>query len=213
LVSDAGENMIVSVPGANAAADPGIVPDSLLSRAPTVALQHELADAANDALMERARRNGSPIVLNVSPWRTLSRDTLCTVGYLVLNEHEAEALAIDFDWPRSPHDLALAASNAMRDLAVIVTLGPRGAIAARGSELLRADAPIVEAIDTTGAGDAFIGTLIATLDAQVALDGALRCAVIAGSLACTAAGAQPSFPERSAVDAVLRRTGEPIRCP
>jgi ribokinase len=75
--------------------------------------------------------------------------------------------------------------------------------------MLRIEAPSVRAIDTTGAGDAFAGTLIAALDADASLDEALRRAVVAGSLACSAAGAQPSFPERSAVDLVLKRFGPP----
>jgi ribokinase len=62
-------------------------------------------------------------------------------------------------------------------------------------------------IDTTGAGDAFAGTLIAALEGHARLDEALRRAVAAGSLACSAAGAQPSFPERAAVDGVLKGIG------
>ena len=205
LVSATGENLIVSVPGANAWADPGTIPDALLTRSSTVSLQHELPAAANQALVERARRNGSRVVLNASPWRPLSLDLLCTVDYLVVNEREAAALAAAFDWPRSARDLALAAAATVHDLTIVVTLGKQGALAARGSELLRVQAPDVSAIDTTGAGDAFAGTLIAALDGDARLDEALRRAVAAGSLACSAAGAQPSFPEREAVDVALER--------
>ncbi|HWZ70297.1 MAG TPA: ribokinase [Casimicrobiaceae bacterium] len=205
LVAGSGENMIVSVPGANAAADPDSIPDALLSASSTVSLQHELPAAANQALLERARRNGSRVVLNASPWRPLSLDTLCTVDYLVVNEREAAALAATFDWPRSTRELALAAAAAVHDLTIVVTLGKQGALAARGSELLRVQAPDVSVIDTTGAGDAFAGTLIAALDSYARLDEALRRAVAAGSLACTVAGAQPSFPDRKAVDVVLER--------
>ena len=205
LVAGSGENLIVSVPGANAAADPYSIPDALLSASSTVSLQHELPAAANQALIERARRNGSRVVLNASPWRPLSLDTLCTVDYLVVNEREAAALAAAFDWPRPARDLALAASAAVHDLTIVVTLGKQGALAARGSELLRVQAPDVNVIDTTGAGDAFAGTLIAALETHTGLDEALRRAVAAGSLACTAAGAQPSFPEREAVDVALER--------
>jgi ribokinase len=95
----------------------------------------------------------------------------------------------------------------VRGLTAVVTLGKEGALAARDSTLLRIQAPSVCAIDTTGAGDAFGGTLIAALDDDAPLDEALRRAVAAGSLACTAAGAQPSFPERSAIDTVLERIG------
>jgi ribokinase len=207
LVSATGENLIVSVSGANARADPGTIPDALLTRRSTVSLQHELPVEANQALAARARRNGSRVVLNASPWRPLSLDTLCSVDYLVVNEVEAAALAAAFDWPRSPGELARAAAGTVRGLTVVVTLGKEGALAARDSTLLRIQAPTVCAIDTTGAGDAFGGTLIAALDDDAPLDEALRRAVAAGSLACTGVGAQPSFPERSAIDTVLERIG------
>jgi ribokinase len=207
LVSATGENLIVSVSGANARADPGTIPDALLTRRSTVSLQHELPVEANQALAARARRNGSRVVLNASPWRPLSLDTLCSVDYLVVNEVEAAALAAAFDWPRSPGELARAAAGTVRGLTVVVTLGKEGALAARDSTLLRTQAPTVCAIDTTGAGDAFGGTLIAALDDDAPLDEALRRAVAAGSLACTGVGAQPSFPERSAIDTVLERIG------
>jgi ribokinase len=207
LVSKTGENMIVSVPGANASADPGTIPDALLTRSSTVSLQQELPGAANRALVERSRRNGSRVVLNASPWRQLPLEMLRAVHHLIINEHEAAALAQAFGWPSSPHDLALAAATTVGNLTVVVTLGEHGAVAARGSELLRVPAPVVRAIDTTGAGDAFAGTFIAALDRDAPLDEALRRGVTAGSLACAAAGAQPSFPERSSIDSVLARIG------
>lgn len=207
LVSDYGENMIVSVPGANAAADAAAIPDALLGRATVLSLQHELPARANDAMIERARRNGARIVLNASPWRAQSRDMLNSIDYLVVNEHEATALAAAFGWPALPEQLAQAATAAVPGLTVIVTLGEQGAIAARGETLHRVEAPAVRVIDSTGAGDAFTGTFAAALDRGNALDQALRCAAVAGSLACTVAGAQPSFPERAAVDAVLERDG------
>ena len=209
LVSDTGENMIVSVPGANASADPHTIPDALLTRSSTVSLQHELPAAANQALIERAHRNGSRIVLNASPWRPVSLETLRSIHCLIVNEHEAAALAADLGWPSSSQDLALAAAAAVGTLTVVATLGEGGALAARGSAFLRVPAPAVRAIDTTGAGDAFAGTFIAALDGGASLDEALRRAVAAGSLACAASGAQPSFPERSAVDSVLEQIGSP----
>jgi ribokinase len=144
-------------------------------------------------------------VLNASPWRPLALDTLRAVDCLIVNELEAAALATDCDWPASPPEFALAAAAAIHGLTIVVTLGEHGALAARGGDMLRIQAPGVHAIDTTGAGDAFGGTLLAALDDDAPLDEALRRAVAAGSLACTAAGAQPSFPERSAVDTILER--------
>jgi ribokinase len=208
-VSDSGENLIVSVPGANALADPASVPDVLLTRSSIISLQQELPADANDALMRRARRGGSRVMLNASPWRALLPDTLSRIDYLVINEIEAAALASTYQWPPAPRELARRAASAVPSLTIVVTLGSQGALAAHGSEIVHIEAPSVRVIDTTGAGDAFGGTLAAALDDHAPLDEALRRAVAAGSLACSAAGAQPSFPERSAVDMVLKQIRPP----
>lgn len=113
LVSDSGENVIVSVPGANASADAASIPDAVLTRSSTVSLQHEVPDAANRVLIGRARQNGSRVVLNASPWRPLSLDTLYSVDCLIINESEAIALAATFGWPTSPQEIALAATSAL----------------------------------------------------------------------------------------------------
>ncbi len=207
LVSDAGENMIVSVPGANALADPTAIPDALITRSSTVSLQHEIPAAANETLILRARRNGSRVVLNASPWRTLTLESLRSIDCLIVNESEAASLADGFNWPAAPNDLALAATRAVKGLILVVTLGERGALVACGNEVLRAEAPRVRVVDTTGSGDAFAGTFIAALDSNAALADALGRAVAAGSLACTAAGAQPSFAKRLDIDAMLVRVG------
>jgi ribokinase len=205
LVSDAGENVVVSVPGANALADPDAIPDAILARSSIVSLQHEIPAIANQQLIERAKGNGSRIVLNASPWRALSLQILRTIDYLIVNESEAASLAATFGWPSPPQDLARAATLAVAGLTVVVTSGERGAVAARGKELLRVQAPRVHAVDTTGAGDAFAGTFIASLASNATLSEALGRAVAAGSLACTAAGAQPSFAESAAVAAITDR--------
>jgi ribokinase len=212
LVSDDGENMIVSVAGANALADPAAIPDSLITRSSTVSLQHELPAAANDALIGRARRNGSQVVLNASPWRLLPMDTLRSIDCLIVNDSEAAGMAASFGWPAAPNDLALAATSAVKGLTLVVTSGKRGALAACGTEFLRVDAPSVRVVDSTGAGDAFAGTFIAMMDMNAPLADALRRAVAAGSLACTTAGAQQSFATRLDIDAMMDRV-ETARSP
>ncbi len=77
-------------------------------------------------------------------------------------------------------------------LAVVLTLGPRGAITVTDGQAVRAEPPRVQVLDTTGAGDALAGTLAAALDRGVALSNALVEGVAAGAQACTHHGAQPS---------------------
>ena len=205
LVDAHGENCIAVASGANALADPEAVPDSVLAPATVLVLQHEVPAQANAALIARAHRAGARIVLNAAPARPLGIELLRQVDVLVLNETEASALAAQHQWPAAPRAFTAAAiAVAAPIFAVVVTLGKEGALAASGTDTIHVHAPDVEIVDTTGAGDAFVGALAAAIDARASLQDALRAAVVAGSLACTAVGAQSALPERDAIAAALR---------
>jgi ribokinase len=205
LVDAHGENCIAVASGANALADPEAVPDTVLAPGTVLVLQHEVPDQANAELIARAHRAGARIVLNAAPARPLSVELLRQVDVLVLNETEAAALAAQHGWPATPHPFSAAAiAVAAPIFAVVVTLGKEGALAASGTGTIRVRAPGVEVVDTTGAGDAFVGALAAAIDARASLQDALRAAVVAGSLACTGAGAQTALPRREAIVAALR---------
>ena len=202
LVDAHGENCIAVASGANAYADPDAVPDSVLGSGTIVVLQHEVSAEANAVLIARARRRHVRVILNAAPARPLPLEVMRQVDVLVINENEAAALAGAHGWPQSAEAFAAAIVAAIpAPFAVVVTLGKAGALAAFGAELLRAPAPEVEIVDTTGAGDAFVGALAAALDMGAPLRDAVRVAVVAGSLACTAAGAQTALPRRAAIDA------------
>jgi len=202
LVDTDGRNCIVVVPGANAHIDPDRVPDAALCAETVVVLQQEVPAAANEVIVRRARARGARIVLNAAPARPVSKDLLQSIDVLIVNEDEANALAAMLGWRGSPDAFAKAAHDA-GTLTAIVTLGDRGALCHVGDETLYVDAPRVGVVDTTGAGDAFVGALAAALDGGSALPDAPMRAVAAGSLACTAQGAQPSLPHRAAIDALL----------
>ena len=190
LVDTHGENCIAVASGANALADSSAVPDSVLTPGAIVILQHEVPARANAALIVRARRLGARVVLNAAPARPLSIKLLRQVDVLVVNEAEASAAAPPVaDAP---------------ELAVAITLGAQGAMLRYGGTTLSAPAPKVEVVDTTGAGDAFVGALAAALDNGASPAEALRFGVAAGTLACTMAGAQPALPRREAIIAALR---------
>jgi len=203
LVDDLGENCIVVVAGANAMADPRTVPDAALTAQTVLVLQQEVDGAANTALIARTRRAGARIILNAAPAHPISRELLRAIDMLVVNESEASALATVLGWTATPRAFASSATNAAPGLAVILTLGAAGALWVSAAQTLRTTAPEVHVVDTTGAGDAFVGTLAAAIDAGAPPAVALRRAVAAGSLACTAHGAQPALPDRAAVDALL----------
>jgi len=125
---------------------------------------------------------------------------LSAVNVLIVNEHEADALATACAVPSAPESFA-AAMRRRFGCAVVVTLGARGALAAveGDGQLLFAAAPPVSVVDTTGAGDALVGALAAGLDRGAAWPRALAEGVAAGSLACGAAGAQAALPSAARI--------------
>ncbi len=190
LVAESGENCIVVVPGANEIADPDAVPEAMLGAQTTLLLQQEVPNHANASLIARAKRTGARIVLNAAPAHPAALDYLNQLDVLIVNETEARALAAQARWPASPARFAAECAAAYVSLTVIVTLGAGGAIAATVDGELRQPAPPVEVFDTTGAGDAFVGTLAAELDRGAMLAQAMRRSVDAGSHACTLQGAR-----------------------
>jgi ribokinase len=203
LVDDRGENCIVVVAGANAMADSRIVPDAALKPQTVLVLQQEVDLAANAAMIARARRAGARIVLNAAPAHPVSLELLRAIDILVVNQTEATALAKALGWVATPRDFASSATAAAPNLAVVLTLGAAGAVWVGAATALRARVPDVRVVDTTGAGDAFVGALAAAMVDGAGPGDALRRAVAAGSLACAVHGAQPAMPDRAAIDALL----------
>lgn len=203
MVDAAGENCIAIVAGANAHADPSGVPDAALTGGNWLLLQQEVPAAANASLLQRAGRLGTRVLLNAAPAGELDRQVLEQLDVLVINEGEAAILGRALGWPTEPERFARAAIESQRALSVAVTLGAQGALAADHRGLWRATAPPVEVVDTTGAGDAFVGAFAAAIEHGDEIAAALRFGVAAGSLACMKAGAQTALPSREAVRAAL----------
>ncbi len=190
-----GENLIAVAPGANRAAAASGVPDSLLGPATILVCQMEVPAAENWALIRRARAAGARTVLNLAPAAPIDPALLPEVDVLVANQGEAATLGAD------PAGLARRLRQAL-----VVTSGGAGSTAflADGGQI---DTPAlaIEPIDTTGAGDTFVGVLAAGLDRHLALTAALRHASAAAGLACLARGAQSAMPNRAAIEAAVAR--------
>lgn len=210
VVDEDGHNAIVVASGANArleAAD--VLPDSAWEGARLVVLQLEVPMTSVAASIQKARKRQVPVLLNAAPAQPLSSELLEAISWLVVNEVEAGQLA---GAPIRSVEEAAAAARALHHSGkqVVVTLGAAGAICITDSELLHVPAPRVDVIDTTAAGDAFVGALAAALYRGASPAIAVREAVVAGSLACTKAGAIPSLPTRAEVEEVIR---DPVSCP
>jgi ribokinase len=199
-VDDSGENTIVVSPGANAAANAGQIPPGGLSQRDTLLLQMEVPHAEVFAAAKAARSGGARVVLSVAPFAPLDPGILGDIDVIIVNEHEAEDFARHLGLPTGGAEATVAALAERLGRTVIATLGPEGAVAVGAEGVIRVPALPVVAVDTTGAGDTFAGVLAAFLDEGCDLGTAMASAAVAGSLACTKHGAQPSFPTRAEIE-------------
>ncbi len=185
-VDNHGENEIVVVSGANTqvgiAQDPFVLPTSHV-----LLMQLEIPLATVFAALTAARANGSTTVLNPAPYRTLTSEILSLVDVIVPNETESAACG---------GTQALLTAGVTT---VVTTLGENGSgINSATSETCIAPHKVV-AVDTVGAGDAFIGALSAELARGATIYDAAQVGAVAGALATTVRGAVPSLPTQSAV--------------
>lgn len=200
MVAGSGENAIVVAAGANDHVAVGAVDAARIAAADVLLTQLEVPVTVVRAGAAAARAAGTLVLLNAAPARELAADLLALVDLLIVNEHEAAALA---DRPAGdPDDLAGRLLGLVP--AVVVTLGAAGALY-RTAAGRREHVPAVPArvVDTTAAGDTFCGVLAAELAAGRPVPVAMRWASAAASLGVQTAGAIPSIPDRAAVAARL----------
>jgi len=192
LVAADGENAIAVSPGANSALAPADVEAAASSlRAPDVLLlQMEVpADVVAEAV-SLAAAAGSRRVLNLAPATALPSATIAQLDVLVVNRSEAEFL---LDRPLPGPDARREAVRELRALgpsAVVLTAGREGCVLADEDGVREIAALPVQAVDTTGAGDAFVGALCAALAAGDAIDSAVDSATRAAAAAVQVRGAQ-----------------------
>lgn len=195
-VADDGENSIVVVPGANAAVDGHFVEThrELISNASVVVLQGEIP---RSGIAAAARLTTGRVVLNLAPVMELDEVTLLSADPLVVNEHEGalllKMLRPGLALPGSDDGVA-AALYSWGMNSVVLTRGAKGAICVDATGHVSLTAPVVEATDSSGAGDAFVGALSVKLAAGEPLLEASRYATRVGAFAVQGRGTQPSYP-------------------
>ncbi|MFJ5236059.1 ribokinase [Pseudomonas neuropathica] len=204
VVDDNSQNAIVIVAGANGAMTPAVIDrfDAVLQAAEVIICQLEIPDATVGHALKRARALGKIVILNPAPAsRPLPADWFAAIDYLIPNESEATVLS---GLPVDSQETAESAASqliAMGAGKVIITLGAQGSLFANGQSFEHFPAPKVKAVDTTAAGDTFVGGFAAALANGKSEAEAIRFGQIAAALSVTRAGAQPSIPTLSDVQA------------
>jgi ribokinase len=192
-VDHAGENTIVVAAGANGTLDPkttAAAVAALVDKSSVLLCQLEIPAEVVSAAVSEIERVGGRFVLNLSPSRYVSPKLLAFADPLILNETEASDLASSaIDGPADAETIARRLLSGSRS--VVITLGSDGVVIADSSGVTHLEAQRVAVVDTTGAGDAFAGTLAAALDTGAGLTDAVRAGITAGSAAVQYLGAQP----------------------
>lgn len=200
------DNTIVVIPGSNAlvsAEDVGVVP---LLAGDVAVSQFEIPLPAIAAFFQRARGAEATTLLNPAPAQAISSELLVLVDILVLNETELGFLAgVELsDCDEAARIIEVARKLQVReDQTICVTLGKRGVLALAGREEIAVPGRVVTAVDTTGAGDCFVGAFAAQLAEGAPLRAALAFANAAASISVQRMGAGPSMPTAAEVAAVL----------
>lgn len=207
-VDEAGENAIVVSSGANMKVSENDVSKAapIIHSADALILQLEIPNHVSELAMNLAIASDVPVILNPAPvpQSSLPLSFITLPNVLTPNELEAAAMA-----ETSIQDVRSAkhACSKLLELgarAIVLTLGPEGAIIADGKNMAHIPGFPITAIDSTAAGDAFTGALALQLAKGADLHYATKFACAAGALTCTKMGAQPSLPKPTEVNALLR---------
>lgn len=192
-VTPDGENAIVVSPGANRSFGPEEVDEAAeaLREARVLVAQLEVPVEAVERAARAVTEAGGRFLFNLAPAREVPESLLRLSDPLVVNESEVRFLL--GEQTRDPEESAQELLG-LGPTSAVVTLGAAGAILAAGDKTEHYPAPEVEAVDTTGAGDAFVGALAAKLAEDAPLEEAVPYAVLAGAAAVAREGAQGSLP-------------------
>jgi len=209
-VDDEGQNSIVVAPGANYALSGEDIEASqgLFAGASIVLLQLENPLAAVRRAAELAREHGAQVILNPAPAQPLESALLSKIDILAPNESETSLLT---GLPVTSRAEVEAAADRLHELGVdtvIITLGKHGALLSIKGQQQHFPAFQVKVVDTTAAGDAFLGGLAVALSEGKSIEVAIRWGNAAGALAATKLGAQPSLPARRELEALLDSSQE-----
>ena len=199
-----GQNRIIVSPGANKHVQADDLNLAMFTDASVALLQLEIPLATVKRAAKLAKQAGATVVLNAAPAQQLHKDDLADVDVLIVNEIEAGMLL----GKARAQNISEAQGYARELLAfvpqVVVTMGALGVVWKTADAHGQLDVHAVTVVDSTAAGDAFVGALSVAVAEGQQLEDAVQVANAAGALAVTKAGAQPSLPSRDELKAFLK---------
>lgn len=200
MVNEEGENCIVVAPGANSYLLPKDTEKvKNLNEAEIILMQLETPVETIEAVAKAAKANQQKVIINPAPAQQLSDDLLNGLFLITPNETEAALLSgvTVTDETSAAEAAAIFLSKGVQN--VIITLGKHGAYFQNHEQKIKVDAPIVQAKDTTAAGDTFSGALSVAITEEMDWESAIKFAVQAASISVTKMGAQASIPFRAEI--------------
>jgi ribokinase len=204
VVDSNGQNSIVLSPGANGNVSPADVNSTSFSNSKLLLLQLEIPTPTVLHAAQQARANGLTVILNPAPAKSLPRELISVVDILIPNESELSLLT------GLPVNDIGSAEHAAKEIlkqgvkTVIVTLGSKGALLVTAHQTTQIDTYKVNVVDTTAAGDAFIGGFASAMLNGKSLEDSVRYGCACGALATTKFGAQPSLPTKEEVEKIIK---------
>jgi ribokinase len=196
-VSAEGENTIAVASGANSHLEPAHL--GSLKDLRYLVMQLEIPVETVLAYARAAKQANVQVILNAAPARALPAELLSLVDLLIVNEGELTTLTGEM-----PLSQQLQLMSTRVNGTVLVTLGSQGSVAFYSGQRLEQSAYPVAVRDTTGAGDTYVGVLVAALCGDQSLEQAMRLASVGAGLACTKEGAQPSMPTLQEIQEAMR---------
>lgn len=206
IIVENGDNRIILDKGANHAVTEADVDEGLKNAeaGDTLIMQLEIPLSVVEYAAKSAKAKGMTVLLNPAPAVKLSAELLSNVDIIAPNESEIEILT--GVKPTGDVELALGVKNLYRlgVKRVIVTLGSRGSAIAEGQTITYIPPRKVDVVDTTGAGDTFVGAVALRLETGDTLEQAARFATVASSITITREGAAKSIPTLEEVKAIIQ---------
>jgi ribokinase len=204
-VEEDGSNRIICVPGTNFAMTVPQVQSALseISEIDVLVGQLEIRQEVTAAAFAAARARGITTILNPAPFAPLSSELVKNSDWIIPNETEFAGLDSSGRAPNSD-DVILELANSL-GCKLVVTLGDKGAALVENDKVVRVAAPSVNAIDTTGAGDAFVGAFSVGLGLGFEPKQAVKLGCESASLSVTRKGTQSSYPSRQEAEQILSR--------